>query len=138
MHDLRCPEHPHAHVRRARVVGRRGRGVYPECVPTDGSEPHVLTWEQAVIGQPPVLREVRIAEDHERALLSPSELLVLCAAANGLTAAETADRLGKGTQTVKTQRGQALLKLGARNTAQAVCIATERGILTAAPLAIAA
>jgi DNA-binding NarL/FixJ family response regulator len=76
------------------------------------------------------LREVHIAADASATLLSPSELGVLCAAANGLTAAETAAKLGKGTQTVKTQRGQTLLKLGARNTAQAVCIATECGLLT--------
>ena len=82
--------------------------------------------------------EVRIAERPATTLLSPSELDVLCAEANGLTAAETAELLGKGTQTVKTQRGQALLKLGARNTAQAVCFATEEGILTAAPLPCAA
>jgi DNA-binding NarL/FixJ family response regulator len=75
-------------------------------------------------------REVRIAERATQTLLSPTELLVLCAAANGLTAAETAEMLGKGVQTVKTQRGQTLLKLRARNTAQAVCIAAERGILT--------
>jgi DNA-binding CsgD family transcriptional regulator len=138
MHDLRCPEHPLSRVRRARVAGPRGRGIYPECVPADGSEPHVLTWDQVAAGERPALREVRIAEGYAPALLTPSELLVLCAAANGLTAAETAARLGKGTQTVKTQRGQALLKLGARNTAQAVCIATERGILTAAPRALVA
>jgi DNA-binding NarL/FixJ family response regulator len=86
----------------------------------------------------PETHEVRIADRRAPSLLSPNELLVLCAAANGLTAAETAAKLGKGTQTVKTQRGQALLKLGARNTAQAVCIATESGMLTAVPLALAA
>jgi DNA-binding NarL/FixJ family response regulator len=92
----------------------------------------VLTWELVATDERPTQREVRIAEHGAHTLLSPSELLVLCAAANGLTAAETAEMLGKGVQTVKTQRGQALLKLRARNTAQAVCIATERGFLTTA------
>jgi DNA-binding CsgD family transcriptional regulator len=135
MHDLRCPEHPHSHVRRCRTTGDRGRGIYPECVPNDGSRPHVLSWEQVATDERRASREVRIAESDVHTLLSPSELVVLCAAANGLTAAETAQQLGKGTQTVKTQRGQALLKLGARNTAQAVCIATECGILTTSAVA---
>jgi DNA-binding CsgD family transcriptional regulator len=94
---------------------------------------HDRRWpEQVATHDRRMTREVRIAESDVHTLLSPSELIVLCAAANGLTAAETAQQLGKGTQTVKTQRGQALLKLGARNTAQAVCIATECGILTTA------
>jgi DNA-binding NarL/FixJ family response regulator len=62
-------------------------------------------------------------------VLTPSELDVLCAAANGLTAGETAHSLVKGEATVKTQRRQILLKLGARNIAHAVCIATEDGIV---------
>jgi DNA-binding CsgD family transcriptional regulator len=132
MRDLRCPEHPHSRIRRCRTIGPAGRGIYPECVPADGSPPHVLTWEEVAADDRRMLREVRIAESDAGTLLSPNELIVLCAAANGLTAAETAAKLGKGTQTVKTQRGQALLKLGARNTAQAVCIATECGILTTA------
>ncbi len=62
-------------------------------------------------------------------VLTPSELEVLCAAANGLTSSETAHSLVKGEATVKTQRRQILLKLGARNIAHAVCIATEDGIV---------
>ena len=65
-------------------------------------------------------------------VLTPSELDVLCAAANGLTASETAHSLVKGEATVKTQRRQILLKLGARNIAHAVCIATEDGIVRCA------
>jgi DNA-binding CsgD family transcriptional regulator len=129
MHDLRCPEHPAGELRRCRTQGPRGSGIYPECVPGDGSPPHVLSWEEAASIVPSVATEVRLAADLGATPLSPSELAVLCEAANGYTAAETARRLGKGTQTVKTQRCQILLKLRAANSAQAVCIATEQGIL---------
>jgi DNA-binding NarL/FixJ family response regulator len=98
-------------------------------VPADGSAPHVLAWEDAASTVPSVETEVRLAPDPGPTTLSPSELVVLREAANGYTAAETARRLGKGTQTVKTQRCQILLKLRAANTAQAVCIATDQGIL---------
>ena len=54
---------------------------------------------------------------------------MLCAAANGLTSIESGPLLNKGVETVKTQRHQILLKLGARNVTQAVCIATEQGFL---------
>jgi DNA-binding CsgD family transcriptional regulator len=129
MHELRCPEHPDAPVGRCRTHGPRGRGIYPRCVPGDGTPAHVLSWEDATSTAPPVETTVRLATDTGGTSLSPSELAVLCEAANGHTAAETARRLGKGTQTVKTQRCRILLKLRAANTAQAVCIATEQGIL---------
>ena len=85
--------------------------------------------EDATRTAPSVEIEVRLAEDLRDTSLTPSELVVLCEAANGYTAAETAKRLAKGTQTVKTQRCRVLLKLHATNIAQAVCIATERHIL---------
>ena len=129
MHELHCPEHPGAPVRRCRTLGAHGHGIYPRCVPTDGAPAHVLSWEDATSTVPFVETEVRLAEDLSATSLTPSELVVLCEAANGYTAAETARRLGKGTQTVKTQRCRILLKLRAANSAQAVCIATEQGIL---------
>jgi DNA-binding NarL/FixJ family response regulator len=79
---------------------------------------------------PALTAEVQLAADIDgRTLLSPCELAVLCAAANGLTSLETAKRQNKGEATVKTQRGVILLKLGARNVAQAVCLATQQGLL---------
>jgi DNA-binding NarL/FixJ family response regulator len=78
---------------------------------------------------PSVEVDVQLAPGLAATPLTQSELVVLREAANGYTAAETARRLGKGTQTVKTQRCRILLKLHAANTAQAVCIATEQGIL---------
>jgi DNA-binding CsgD family transcriptional regulator len=129
MHDLRCPQHPDAPVARCRTHGPRGRGIYPECVPADGTPRHVLSWEEATRTTPSAEIEVRLADGLRETRLTPSELVVLCEAANGYTAAETARRLEKGTQTVKTQRCRILLKLRAANIAQAVCIATEQGIL---------
>jgi DNA-binding CsgD family transcriptional regulator len=129
MHELRCPQHPDGTVGRCLTHGPRGRGIYPECVPADGTPRHALSWEEATCTAPSVEVEVRLAEGLRDTTLTPSELVVLCEAANGYTAAETARRLDKGTQTVKTQRCRILLKLHAANTAQAVCIATEQGIL---------
>jgi RNA polymerase sigma factor (sigma-70 family) len=57
--------------------------------------------------------------------LTPSELEVLRGAALGETAEETADRLRKSVDTVKSQRRAALRRLGARSIAQAVFIARE-------------
>jgi DNA-binding NarL/FixJ family response regulator len=129
MRELRCPEHADAQVRRCRTQGSRGRGIYPECVPNDGSPRHALSWEEATSTVPSVEVEVQLAPGLAGTPLTQSELIVLREAANGYTSAETARRLGKGTQTVKTQRCRILLKLHAANTAQAVCIATEAGIL---------
>jgi DNA-binding CsgD family transcriptional regulator len=130
MSDLHCPVHPGARVRRYRTLGPLGRGLYPQCVPADGGQPHLLAWEQVVATHPDSTTEVRVvpAAIGETGL-TPSELAVLCAAANGLSTIETARHLGKSPETVKTQRRSILLKLGARNAPQAVCLATERGIL---------
>ena len=123
-----CDLHPNGHVRRYRTTGPSGPGVYPQCVPGDGSPPHLLTWARRPrTSDEPRLREVSVTVDAADSLLSPNELLVVCAAANGLTSHETSVQLGKSIETVKTQRHQIMLKLGARNITQAVCIATEHG-----------
>ncbi len=57
------------------------------------------------------------------ARLTPSELDVLRGAAGGETAHETARRLRKSIETVKSQRRTALKRLGARSIAQAVFLA---------------
>ncbi len=125
-----CQLHPTAPVRRYRTNGPKGPGVYPQCMPSDGSAPHLLTWNDTSSNAASDKVEVRIADDvASLTLLSPSELGVLCAAANGLTSLESGRRLSKGVETVKTQRHQILLKLGARNITQAVCMATEQGFL---------
>jgi DNA-binding CsgD family transcriptional regulator len=126
----RCPVHPDSNVRRFRASGPGGPGVYPQCVPNDGSAPHLLSWQDTRATGHAGRLEITISDDlAATSVLSPSELQVLCAAANGLTSIESGRRLSKGVETVKTQRHQILLKLGARNITQAVCIATEQGFL---------
>jgi DNA-binding CsgD family transcriptional regulator len=128
----RCRMHPNSNVRRFRANGPGGPGVYPQCVPSDGSAPHLLSWEEHRTTTDSGIMEISISNHLAgSSVLSPSELQVLCAAANGLTSIESGRRLNKGVETVKTQRHQILLKLGARNITQAVCIATEQGFLVA-------
>jgi DNA-binding NarL/FixJ family response regulator len=106
-------------------------------VPANGDAPHLLEVQDPRLGRiarggdTHVRGEVHLVEGVET-VLTPSELDVLCAAANGLTAGETATSLVKGEATVKTQRRQIMLKLGARNIAHAVCIATEDGLVRCA------
>lgn len=61
--------------------------------------------------------------------LTATELKVLAAAADGLTAKATAALLNKSVETVKTQRQKILGKLGARNITQAVAIAVGRKLV---------
>jgi DNA-binding CsgD family transcriptional regulator len=125
-----CKAHPDSHVRRFRANGPNGPGVYPQCVPNDGSAPHLLSWSEERETTPTGNLEISVSHDlAASSVLSPSELLVLCAAANGLTSIESGKRLSKGVETVKTQRHQIMLKLGARNITQAVCLATEHGYI---------
>jgi DNA-binding CsgD family transcriptional regulator len=106
-----CDEHPGSFVRRYRSHGPHGPGVYPQCVPSGGAVPHLLTWPAARPND-----ELRI----ESEVLSPNEQAVLEDAGLGLTVEETARKRMKGVETVKTQRRSILLKLGARNMAHAV------------------
>jgi DNA-binding CsgD family transcriptional regulator len=131
-----CPAHPWGRVRPYRTSGPRGVGIYSQCIPSNGDAPHLLEIEDPRFNrfhrsEMEPRGEVRIVEGAETTL-SPSELHVLCAAANGLTSGETAHSLMKGEATVKTQRRQILAKLGARNIAHAVCIATEDGLVRCA------
>jgi DNA-binding NarL/FixJ family response regulator len=108
--------------------------VYLQCVPENG-EPHFL---QSASTSGPSLT-VRATEGpserrpyHGEALpfgLTPAELTVLQAAAQGLTVPETAVELHKGAETVKSQRNKIILKIGARNMTHAVCIAAEHGLV---------
>lgn len=131
MHDLVCSLHPESRVRRFRTNGPNGPGVYPQCLPANGELPHLLNWSDARDAQrrrgAVDLRIDSIAA--AASMLSPSELRVLRAAANGLTSLESALELRIGSETIKTQRRQIMVKLGARNIAQAAAIATAQGIL---------
>jgi DNA-binding CsgD family transcriptional regulator len=115
-----CPSHPGSRVRRYRSLGPNGSGVYPQCLPADGSQPHLFAWSEA----PPAS-----IERSKGSALSPAEFAVLQDAANGLTVTETALRQSKGRETVKTQRHTILLKLGARNIAQAVAMMISDGLI---------
>ena len=106
-----CAEHPGSLVRRYRTQGASGPGVYPQCVPSNGDAPHLLGW----LDEP-----VTTTVGNDLQVLTPTEMDVLTDAANGLTRAESAAKRCKGAETVKTQRRSILLKLGARNMAQAV------------------
>lgn len=106
-----CQIHPGSLVRRYRTHGPSGPGVYPQCVPTDGDQPHLLAWMD--VQHAPASRA-------DTSGLSSSERGVLVDASNGMTVIETAASRSKSPETVKTQRRSILLKLGARNMAQAV------------------
>ncbi len=95
--------------------------MYPQCVPGDGHQPHLLTWTESA----PVTRK----RDAQRGL-SESELMVLVDAAEGLSTAESATRRFKGRETIKTQRGSVLVKLQARNMTHAVAVAVADGLIS--------
>ncbi len=107
-----CPLHPGSLVRRYRVHGPRGPGVYSQCVPNSGV-PHRLGWSApfSAARRPSACTE-----------LSPHENEVLIDAAEGLTFIESAASHSKSVETVKSQRKNIMLKLGAHNMAHAVGI----------------
>jgi DNA-binding CsgD family transcriptional regulator len=115
----RCEVHPGSVVSRRRTVGPRGVGVYRECTPRIGEPPHLLDVpgaENIVVGHGRTGR------------LTPSELDVLEDAANGLSARESGILRCKGTETVKSQRGSVLRKIGARSMTHAVALTLQNGI----------
>jgi DNA-binding NarL/FixJ family response regulator len=111
LHLPTCEAHPGSLIRRYRTHGPNGPGVYPQCVPARDGAPHLLSWARA---------ERPVALRNDTAALSPSEHRVLEDASNGMTVNETASNRSKSPETVKSQRRSILLKLGARNMAQAV------------------
>jgi DNA-binding CsgD family transcriptional regulator len=106
-----CTAHPGSLIRRYRTHGPNGPGVYPQCVPASAEQPHLLAW-------PGMSRPA--LPGSETSLLSPSEYGVLEDASHGMTVIESAVHRSKSPETVKSQRRSILLKLGARNMAQAV------------------
>lgn len=61
--------------------------------------------------------------------LTPRERQILESAATGADCADTAKELGLATGTVKKLRYNAMCKLGADNTIQAVAMAMRRGLI---------
>ena len=113
-----CATHPGSTVRSYRANGPNGPGVYPQCVPKRGEPAHLLEWEHV---------EHPLPTDVHASRLSESEAGILMDAANGLTVKESASLRHKGSETVKSQRRSVLLKLGARNMAHAVAMASPDG-----------
>jgi DNA-binding NarL/FixJ family response regulator len=73
-------------------------------------------------------RSRRERDDHA-ALLTDRERQVLNALAEGATSKELAQRLGLSTKTVENHRSRILEKLGVANTAAAINLAAQRGLL---------
>jgi DNA-binding CsgD family transcriptional regulator len=71
----------------------------------------------------------RFRQGPEDQPLTAKELTVLRLAAEGATSAETAERLRKAGETVKSQRRAIIAKLRARNIIHAVSIGYQRGLL---------
>lgn len=117
-----CLDHPGSLVRRYRSHGPHGPGVYPQCVPGGREQPHLLSWADAAASLPARNRRAPVAlTRHEREVLDD--------AGDGLTVRESAERRGKSSETVKTQRKRIMIKLGARNITQAVAMALADGHL---------
>jgi DNA-binding CsgD family transcriptional regulator len=116
-----CSTHPGSLVRPYRTLGPSGPGVYPQCVPGGGEQPHLLAWTRSSGAPPAVI--------HELVALTPSELDVLRDASRGLTVVESAESRFKSPETVKSQRRQVLLKLGARNMTHAVALAAAERLI---------
>lgn len=81
---------------------------------------------QAVLEQ---WRALRTQAPGGRSTLSPRELDVLCAMAEGLGTKAIARRLGLAVKTVEHHKGRVFAKLSVRNQAHAVAVATEQGLL---------
>jgi DNA-binding NarL/FixJ family response regulator len=111
-----CSVHHGSLVRPYRSHGPNGPGVYPQCVPRGHEQPHLLAWAEA--DSPPLTGRLT-----GPAALTKSEREVVSDAGDGFTVRESATRRHKSPETVKTQRKRILLKLGARNMAQAVGMA---------------
>jgi RNA polymerase sigma factor (sigma-70 family) len=76
-----------------------------------------------------VRRLRKLGESIEERPLTANELKVLRLAAEGATSAESARRLRKASETVKSQRRAIIAKLRARNIINAVAIGYQRGLL---------
>lgn len=68
--------------------------------------------------------------------LTPRELEILQAAADGLRCVDTAKKLGVVRQTVRNSRKIIMDKLGADNTVQAVAMALRRGLIQCVAIAL--
>jgi RNA polymerase sigma factor (sigma-70 family) len=102
-----------ARAQLARAVNMRKAGLNPTEKPTAWELQHVIsgTWRGSVN------------------LLTAAEWEALAGAALGETMQETASRLRKGVETVRSQRKSVIKKLGARDMTNAVFLAVACGLL---------
>jgi RNA polymerase sigma factor FliA len=137
-------------IRGAMIDALRRNHLLPRSAWERGSRLHVLSMDKPVESGAPALVETlvddkasvedivtnreqlaEVVADLEQIAespalrLTPSELEVLRGAAVGETAVETAQRLSKSTETVKSQRRAAIRRLGARSIAHAVFMARD-------------
>jgi DNA-binding CsgD family transcriptional regulator len=127
----RCSRHPAAEIGVCNTFGADGPRVCFLCTPVGGAQPHLMTYQQATDGT--ALTDTAWLARRTATVsvtLTSVECQVLRHAAIGLTSAESARQLGRSAETVKTQRSRILLKLGARNLANAVSVAVTTGIVT--------
>jgi DNA-binding CsgD family transcriptional regulator len=114
--------------------GPLGRYVVVRCrgAMIDGLRRRMLTTrtQRANGVEEPVLQRLhKFRQSPEEQPLTARELTVLRFAAEGATSAETAKRLRKACETVKSQRRAIIAKLRARNIIHAVSIGYQRGLL---------
>lgn len=104
--------------------------------PTQDTEVQALARVRMAADRPPrqfVPRRKRkrdLVARHGGEPLAPSELETLADAAVGLTAEESGRLRNRSTETVKSQRKNAIAKLFARNTTHAVHLAHRLGLIT--------
>jgi RNA polymerase sigma factor (sigma-70 family) len=122
-HELRALPKRYQRILRARFIYRRSQR---DVAAAEGISPSRIDQIQ---------RKSRRLLQHvdqraEPRPLTKKELKVLRMAAEGASIGETAIRLRKAHDTVKTQRRAVITKLQARNMVNAVAIAYQRGLLT--------
>jgi RNA polymerase sigma factor (sigma-70 family) len=110
----------------ARFIQRRSQKDVAEAEGV--SRKTVAQFENRLRGRLQHVAEVA-DEPLDREPLTAKELTVLRLAAQGATSDETAKRLRKARETVKSQRRAIIAKLSARNIINAVAIGYERGLL---------
>ena len=94
-----------------------------------GSPSEVIGALRAVVAGRPSFDVRHPTRARREGVLTPREREVLGLVGAGATNAEIAERLGIGSETVKTLLARIFVKLGVSRRAQAVAVAHERGIL---------
>ena len=94
-----------------------------------GSPSEVIGALRAAVAKRPSFDVRHPTRARREGVLTPREREVLGLVGAGATNAEIAEKLGIGSETVKTLLARIFVKLGVSRRAQAVAVAHERGIL---------